>query len=83
MEKPNLYKDNFKESRFHHISTDEVYGSLGDIGLLKNKLLMLPILLILQKAASDMFRSYYETYGLILLLPIVLIIMAQNNIMKN
>ena len=50
--KPNLYKDNFKESRFHHISTDEVYGSLGDIGLFKEQTPMLPILLILYQSSK-------------------------------
>ena len=66
MEKPNLYKDNFKESRFHHISTDEVYGSLGDIGLFKEQTPYAPNSpYSASKAASDMFvRSYYETYGL-------------------
>lgn len=66
MEKPNLYKDNFKESRFHHISTDEVYGSLGDIGLFTEQTPYAPNSpYSASKAASDMFvRSYYETYGL-------------------
>ncbi len=66
MEKPNLYKDNFRESRFHHISTDEVYGSLEDIGLFTEKTPYAPNSpYSASKAASDMFvRSYYETYGL-------------------
>jgi dTDP-glucose 4,6-dehydratase len=29
MESPNIFKENFKNSRFHYISTDEVYGILG------------------------------------------------------
>ncbi|MCL2388821.1 MAG: GDP-mannose 4,6-dehydratase, partial [Elusimicrobia bacterium] len=30
---PFKYKDAYKTARFHHISTDEVYGSLGEKGL--------------------------------------------------
>ncbi|MCJ8346366.1 GDP-mannose 4,6-dehydratase, partial [bacterium] len=33
MESPNNFKDCYKNSRFVHISTDEVFGSLGDVGL--------------------------------------------------
>ena len=30
MNKPFTYKDKYKDCRFHHISTDEVYGTLSD-----------------------------------------------------
>ena len=32
MEQPFVYKEKCKYSRFHHISTDEVYGTLGSAG---------------------------------------------------
>src|SRR5690606_17794123 len=28
-----IWKDNFEGKRFHHVSTDEVYGTLGEAGL--------------------------------------------------
>ena len=33
MESPNNFKKGFEKARFHHISTDEVYGTLGKTGL--------------------------------------------------
>ena len=33
MTAPNQYKAGYENCRFHHISTDEVYGTLGDTGL--------------------------------------------------
>ena len=30
---PNQYKEGYETCRFHHISTDEVYGTLGETGL--------------------------------------------------
>jgi dTDP-glucose 4,6-dehydratase len=33
MDKPNSYKKDYKNCRFHHISTDEVYGTLNEIDL--------------------------------------------------
>ena len=35
MEKPFQYKSKFKDSRFLHISTDQVYGTLGETGLFR------------------------------------------------
>ncbi len=32
LEKPFVYKQGYTQSRFHHISTDEVYGTLGSVG---------------------------------------------------
>jgi len=33
MKSPFLYRNNYENCRFHHISTDEVYGSLVETGL--------------------------------------------------
>jgi dTDP-glucose 4,6-dehydratase len=52
--------------RFYHISTDEVYGSLGETGLFTEKTPYSPNSpYSASKASSDHFvRSYGETYGL-------------------
>ena len=36
----SLWKNNWKEKRFYHISTDEVYGSLGESGLFEETSLL-------------------------------------------
>ncbi|SFM76264.1 dTDP-glucose 4,6-dehydratase [Shimia aestuarii] len=56
--------------RFHHISTDEVYGSLGDTGLFTEETAYAPNSpYSASKAASDhLVRAWGETYGL----PVVL-----------
>ena len=66
MEKPFKYKDKYKECRFHHISTDEVYGTLGESGLFTEDTPYAPNSpYSASKASSDMIvRSYHETYGL-------------------
>lgn len=63
MEKPALF-------RFHHISTDEVYGSLGKTGLFTEETAYAPNSpYSASKAASDhLVRAWSETYGL----PVVL-----------
>ena len=38
MTAPGQVKPGYEMARFHHISTDEVYGTLGETGLLPNKL---------------------------------------------
>ncbi len=55
-----------KENRFLHISTDEVYGSLGADGLFTEKTPYAPNSpYSASKAASDMIvRSYFHTYGM-------------------
>ena len=55
--------DNF---RFHHVSTDEVYGSLGDDGLFTEDTAYDPSSpYSASKASSDHFvRAWHETYGL-------------------
>ena len=52
--------------RFHHISTDEVYGSLGELGLFTETTAYAPNSpYSASKASSDHFvRAYGETYGL-------------------
>jgi len=66
MKEPFKYIDEYKDSRFHHISTDEVYGTLGDEGYFTEKTPYAPNSpYSASKAASDMVvRSYYHTYGL-------------------
>jgi dTDP-glucose 4,6-dehydratase len=60
------WKDNMKNKRFYHISTDEVYGSLGATGLFTETTSYDPNSpYSASKAASDHFvRAYGETYGL-------------------
>lgn len=52
--------------RFHHISTDEVYGSLGETGLFTESSPYQPTSpYSASKAASDhLVRAYFHTYGL-------------------
>ena len=52
--------------RFHHVSTDEVYGSLGETGQFHEKTPFDPSSpYSASKAASDHFvNAYYRTYGL-------------------
>jgi dTDP-glucose 4,6-dehydratase len=54
------------ETRFHHVSTDEVYGSLGPTGLFQETTPYAPNSpYSASKAASDMLvRAYHHTYGL-------------------
>lgn len=61
----NLWKDR-KDVRFHHVSTDEVYGSLGDTGHFFETTPYDPRSpYSASKAASDHFvMAYYHTYGL-------------------
>lgn len=66
MERPFVCKEAYRESRFHHISTDEVYGTLGDTGFFTEETPYAPNSpYSASKASSDMIvRSYQETYGL-------------------
>ncbi|WP_201353771.1 dTDP-glucose 4,6-dehydratase [Hydrogenimonas urashimensis] len=66
MEAPFSYKEAYKECRFHHISTDEVYGTLGETGLFTEETPYAPNSpYSASKASSDMVvRSYHHTYGL-------------------
>ncbi|MDD2985953.1 dTDP-glucose 4,6-dehydratase [Flavobacterium sp.] len=60
------WKNNFAGKRFYHISTDEVYGSLGATGLFTESTAYDPNSpYSASKASSDHFvRAYGETYGL-------------------
>lgn len=66
MNGPNKLKDDFKNARFLHISTDEVYGTLGDTGLFTETTPYAPNSpYSASKASSDFIvRSYFHTYGL-------------------
>ncbi|WP_343328192.1 dTDP-glucose 4,6-dehydratase [Polaribacter staleyi] len=66
MEAPNVYKNGFETARFHHISTDEVYGTLGATGLFTEATSYAPNSpYSASKASSDfMVRSYFHTYGM-------------------
>ncbi|MFH6767350.1 dTDP-glucose 4,6-dehydratase [Gaetbulibacter aquiaggeris] len=62
----NTWKDNFSNKLFYHVSTDEVYGSLGQTGLFTEKTAYDPNSpYSASKASSDHFvRAYGETYGM-------------------
>ena len=62
----SIWKDNFADKRFYHVSTDEVYGSLGKTGLFTETTAYDPNSpYSASKASSDHFvRAYGETYGL-------------------
>ncbi len=64
------WKDNFEKKLFYHVSTDEVYGSLGDTGFFYEDTAYDPRSpYSASKASSDHFvRAYHHTYGL----PIVI-----------
>ena len=66
MEKPFVYKHGFENARFLHVSTDEVYGSLGDTGLFTEETPYAPNSpYSASKASSDfLVRSYHHTYGM-------------------
>lgn len=65
-----IWKDNFEGKRFHHVSTDEVFGALGESGFFTEETKYDPHSpYSASKASSDHFvRAYHDTYGL----PIVL-----------
>jgi dTDP-glucose 4,6-dehydratase len=64
------WKDDFKNKLFYHVSTDEVYGTLGEEGLFTEKTPYDPHSpYSASKASSDHFvRAFYDTYKL----PIVI-----------
>lgn len=66
LESPNQFKVGFEHARFHHVSTDEVYGSLGSEGYFTEKTAYAPNSpYSASKASSDfLVRSYFHTYGL-------------------
>lgn len=66
MSAPNQHNVGFENARFHHVSTDEVYGTLGETGLFKETTPYAPNSpYSASKAGSDMIvRSYFHTYGM-------------------
>ncbi|HND89702.1 MAG TPA: dTDP-glucose 4,6-dehydratase [Saprospiraceae bacterium] len=66
----NAWKGDFEGKRFYHVSTDEVYGSLGEEGFFTETTPYDPRSpYSASKASSDHFvRAYWHTYGL----PVVL-----------
>jgi dTDP-glucose 4,6-dehydratase len=66
MQAPFLFKEGKQDCRFVHISTDEVYGSLGKTGLFTEQTPYAPNSpYSASKASSDMLvRSYFHTYGM-------------------
>ncbi|MCJ1805914.1 dTDP-glucose 4,6-dehydratase [Flavobacterium covae] len=61
-----IWEGNYDGKRFYHISTDEVYGTLGQTGLFTESTAYDPNSpYSASKASSDHFvRAYGETYGL-------------------
>jgi len=66
----HIWKENPEENKFYHISTDEVYGSLGEEGMFTEETRYDPHSpYSASKASSDHFvRAYHDTFGL----PVVL-----------
>ncbi|RIZ68325.1 MAG: dTDP-glucose 4,6-dehydratase [Methylococcales bacterium] len=66
MEKSFVFKPGYEACRFHHISTDEVYGTLGETGLFTEATPYAPNSpYSASKAGSDLIvRSYFHTYGM-------------------
>ena len=62
----SIWENNWEGKRFYHISTDEVYGSLGESGLFKETTAFNPNSpYAASKASSDHFvKAYGKTYGM-------------------
>ena len=62
----NIYNNDWQGKKFYHVSTDEVYGSLGDSGLFTESTVYDPNSpYSASKASSDHFvRAYGETYNM-------------------
>lgn len=60
------WKGNYDKHRFYHVSTDEVYGALGETGMFTEDTKYDPHSpYSASKASSDHFvRAYHDTYGL-------------------
>ncbi len=63
---PGVYKEAYASCRFHHVSTDEVYGTLGKEGLFMETTPYAPNSpYSASKASSDFIvRSYFHTFGM-------------------
>ncbi len=66
MDAPFKYKKDYEGCRFHHISTDEVYGTLGETGFFTETTPYAPNSpYSAAKASSDLIvRAYHHTYGM-------------------
>jgi len=66
MDGPGRVKPGYEAARFHHISTDEVYGSLGESGCFTEGTPYAPNSpYSASKAGSDFIvRAYHHTYGM-------------------
>ena len=62
----NIWKDNYEGKLFYHVSTDEVYGTLGPTGLFTEETSYDPRSpYSSSKASSDhLVRAYHHTYGM-------------------
>lgn len=93
----SVWNGEFEGKRFYHISTDEVYGSLGEEGFFTEETSYDPRSpYSASKASSDhLVRAYFHTYGLPIVIsncsnnygpnhfPEKLIPLAINNIVNN
>lgn len=66
LDRDSSYIKSDTHPRFHHVSTDEVYGTLGSVGYFTENTAYAPNSpYSASKASSDMIvRSYYHTYGM-------------------
>ncbi len=66
MDAPGKVKPGYEDCRFHHISTDEVYGALGETGMFREDTPYAPNSpYSASKASSDfLVRAYHHTYGM-------------------
>ena len=66
MDAPGKVKAGYEVARFHHISTDEVYGTLGETGYFAESTPYAPNSpYSASKAGSDFIvRAYHHTYGM-------------------
>lgn len=66
MEAPSKVKAGYENCRFHHISTDEVYGALSNEGFFTEKTPYAPNSpYSASKAGSDfLVRAYFHTFGM-------------------
>lgn len=62
----NAWKGAYDQHRFYHVSTDEVYGTLGENGMFEETTAYDPHSpYSASKASSDHFvRAYHDTYGM-------------------
>lgn len=66
MDAPGKVKPGCENCRFHHISTDEVYGALGETGMFREDTPYAPNSpYSASKASSDfLVRAYHHTFGM-------------------